>query len=139
VAHGQVVVVEGVVVQGGIIVILKIVMRLRRRPVVAVVVEQRKGREVRVVILKQGLRKQGKRQRQGLVREVRVQPQVLHQGAMEGEGVNMVKRHLHNRVMGDMVEISILIQRVLVVQMGQYGKVVGAVGTSIKDYTLNLI
>jgi hypothetical protein len=53
--------------------------------------------------------------------------------------VNMAKQHPHNQETDVMVEISIPIQGVLVGQMGQSGKATGIVGTSIKDYTLNLI
>jgi hypothetical protein len=53
--------------------------------------------------------------------------------------VNMVKQHPHNQETGVMVEISIPIQGVLVGRMGQSGKAIGTVGTSIKDFTLNLI
>lgn len=126
-------------VQVGIIVILKIIMRRRHLQGAVAVVELGTDPGVKVVVLKQERRNRVSMVITGVAQEVTVQPQDLHQVDLVEVQGNMDKQHPHNQETGVMVEISIPIQEVLVGRMGSSGKAIGTVGTSIKDYSLDLI
>jgi hypothetical protein len=129
----------GVAAPDGIIVILKITMQRIRLQVVAVVADHGRVAVVRVVRVKLVVGRRGRLVITGV--EPVVDHRLRERRLADTAGVpdSMARRHLHNQVIRVMAETSTLDHLALEVQMGKYGKAIGTVGTSIKDYTLDLI